>query len=81
MIAKNKMEWQRHRIILSRCKDLMQNRRAEDQTETNGEGNNVYRFVISNIRMHPNGYYFLDEVPSIREGIYCISIFHSLNHC
>ena len=72
------MEWQRHRIILSRCKDLMQNRRAEDQTETNGEGNNVYRFVISYIRMDPNGYYFLDEVPSIREGIYRIFIFHSL---
>ena len=64
--VKSEMELEKHQIKFLSCQDLL--RYYEDQTGKNGETLNVYQLVQFFIEKNPNGYYFLDEVPLIKEG-------------
>ena len=69
--VKSEMELKRHGIIFLSCQDLLLEY-FKEQTGTNGEGINVYDLVKFYIERNPNGYYFLDEVPLIQGGSYCL---------
>ena len=69
---KSEMELKRHGIIFLSCQDLLEY--FKEQTGTNGEGINVYDLVKFYIERNPNGYYFLDEVPLIQGGSYCLHL-------
>ena len=65
--VKSKMELKKYGIVFLSCQDVL--KFYQDKTGTNGEGINVYDLVKFYIEKNPNGYYFLDEVPLIKEGI------------
>ena len=70
--VKSEMELTRHGIIFLSCQDLL--KYFKEQTGMNGEGISVYDLVKFYIERNPNGYYFLDEVPLILGGIYCLHL-------
>ena len=66
--VKSEIELERHKIKFLSCQDLLEFYKKE--TGTNGEGVNVYELALFYIERHPNGYFFLDEVPLMKEGSY-----------
>ena len=68
---KTEIELKIHQIIFLSCRDLLEYYRKH--TGLDGEGINVYDLVMFFVERNPNGYYFVDEVPLIKdEGNYRI---------
>ena len=62
--VKSEMELEQHQVRFLSCQDLLEY--YEVETGKNGESMNVYQLVIFFIKMNPNAYYFLDEVPFLK---------------
>ena len=65
--VKSKVELKKHGIIFLSCQDLLEY--YKEKSGRNGKDINVYELVNYYMERNPNGYYFLDEVPFIQEGI------------
>ena len=73
--VKSEMELKKHGVIFLSCQNLLEY--YKEQTESSGDGIDVFNLVKFYIERKPNGYYFLDEVP-LMIGIYCL-LFYTIN--